>query len=76
MRLYKVIIVLISLLLSTSAFADSKKPGDTKGYIGEMPPPQWLGDDIKYSMPAFLFRRTQFLRFRLNSAEKKMQMIR
>jgi hypothetical protein len=72
MRLYKVIIVLISLLLSTSAFADSKKPGDTKGYIGEMPPPQWLGDDIKYSMPAFLFRRTQFLRFRLNSAEKKM----
>ena len=72
MRLYKVIIVLISLLLSTSAFADSKKPGDTKGYIGEMPPPQWLGDDIKYSMSAFLFRRTQFLRFRLNSAEKKM----
>ncbi len=72
MKLYKVIIVLISLLLSTSAFADSKTPGDTKGYIGEMPPPQWLGDDIKYSMPAFLFRRTQFLRFRLNSAEKKM----
>jgi len=37
-----------------------------------MPPPIWLGDDIKYSMPAFLFRRTQFLRFRLNKAEKKM----
>ena len=72
MRLFKVIIVLISLLLSTSVFADSKTPGDTKGYIGDMPPPQWLGDDIKYSMPAFLFRRTQFLRFRLNSDEKKM----
>jgi len=37
-----------------------------------MPAPQWLGDDLKYSMPAFLFRQTQFLRFRLNRAEKKM----
>jgi surface antigen len=37
-----------------------------------MPPPQWLGDDLKYSMPAFLFRRTQYMRFSLNRAEKKM----
>ena len=72
MRLFKVITVLISLLLSTSAHAGSNTPGDTKGHIGDMPPPLWLGDDIKYSMPAFLFRRTQFLRFKLNKAEKKM----
>ena len=72
MRLFKVITVLISLLLSSTALADYKTPGDGNGQIGEMPPPIWLGDDIKYSMPAFLFRRTQFMRFRLNKQEKKM----
>ena len=71
MRLFKVITVLISLLLATSALAGNK-PSDTDGYIGDMPPPQWLGDDIKYSMTAYLFRHTQFLRFKLNRAEKKM----
>jgi len=67
MRLFKVIIVLSSLLLSTSALANNT-PGDAK----EMPPPIWLGDDVKYSMPAFLFRSTQYLRFRLKKEEKKM----
>ena len=65
MRLFKVTIVLISLLLSTSAMAGNKTPGDAEGQIGNMPAPKWLGDDLKYSMPAFLFRRTQFLRFSL-----------
>ena len=50
MRLFKVITVLISLLLSTTAMADNKTPGDAKGFIGDMPPPQWLGDDLKYSI--------------------------
>ena len=63
MKLFKVTIVLISLLLTTSAMAGNKTPGDAKGHIGDMPAPKWLGDDLKYSMPAFLFRRTQFLRF-------------
>ena len=72
MRLYKVITVLISLLLTTSALAGSNTPGDTKGHIGDMPQPTWLGDDIKYSMTAYLFRRTQFMRFSLNREEKKM----
>ena len=63
--MFKVITVLISLLLTTSALAGSKTPGDANGHIGDMPAPKWLGDDIKYSMPAFLFRRTQFLRFSL-----------
>ena len=70
--MFKVIIVLISLLLTTSALAGNKTPGDTKGHIGDMPAPIWLGDDLKYSMPAFLFRRTQFLRFSLKREEKKM----
>ena len=72
MRLYQVIIVLISLLLSTSALAGKKTPSDAKGFIGELPPPIWLGDDLKYSTPAFLFRSTQYLRFRLKKEEKKM----
>ena len=72
MKLFKVITVLISLLLSTSAMAANKTPGDAKGHIGQMPPPVWLGDDLKYSMPAFLFRTTQFMRFSLKREEKKM----
>jgi len=73
MKLYKAIIVLISLLvLSEVALAGSKKPTDTNGTIGSMPTPKLLGDDLKYSMPAFLWRRTQFLRFRLNREEKSM----
>jgi len=63
---------LISLLLTTSALAGSNTPGDTKGHIGDMPQPTWLGDDIKYSMTAYLFRRTQFMRFSLNREEKKL----
>jgi len=72
MRLFKVITVLISLLLSSTALADSNKIKDTTGTIGEMPAPTWLGDDPKYSMPAFLFRWTQYMRFKLNKEEKKM----
>ena len=72
MRLFKVITVLISLLLSSTVLADSNKLTETKGTIGDMPPPIWLGDDPKYSMPAFLFRWTQDMRFRLNKDERKM----
>ena len=55
MKLFKVITVLISLMLSSTALADSNKLKETEGNIGDMPAPQWLGDDLKYSMPAFLF---------------------
>ena len=73
MKLYKAIIVLISLLvLSNTALAGSNKPTDTTGTIGSMPTPKLLGDDLKYSMPAFLWRHTQFMKFRLNKEEKSM----
>ena len=72
MKLFKVITVLISLMLSSTALADSNKLKETEGNIGDMPAPQWLGDDVKFSMTAFAFRRTQFLRFRLNKEERKM----
>ena len=51
MRLFKVIIVLSSLMLGT-AMAGSKTPGEHKGTIGDMPEPVILGSDLKYSMPA------------------------
>ena len=70
MRLLKVMIVLTSLL-GFNAFADNK-PQETNGAISEMPAPIWLGDDLEYSMPAFLWRATQFMRFRLNKDEKNM----
>jgi len=70
MRLLKVIIVLTSLL-GFNAFADNK-PQETNGALSEMPAPIWLGDDLEYSMPAFLWRATQFMRFRLNKDEKNM----
>ena len=72
MKLFKVITVLISLLVSSEALAGSNNLKETQGHIGDMPAPEWLGDNLKYSMPAFLFRQTQFLRFRLNKSEKKM----
>ena len=72
MKLFKVITVLISLLLSSTAMAGNTTPGDANGQIGDMPAPLWLGGDVKYSMTAFLFRRTQFLRFSLKREEKKM----
>ena len=71
MRLFKVIIVLSSILLGT-AHAGSKTPGDAKGTIGNMPEPIWFGTDVKYSMTAHLFRQTQFMRFRLTKTEKKL----
>ena len=71
--MYRVITVLISLLLSTSALAGSNTPGDADGVIGKMPVPKYLGDNkVEYSMTAYLFRRTQFMRFSLNREEKKM----
>jgi len=73
MRSFRVIIALISLLVLTNcSAAGSKSLTETNGTIGDMPAPKWLGNDMKYSMPAYLFRRTQFLRFSLNRDEKKM----
>jgi len=71
MRLFKVIIVLSSLLFSATAYAGTT-PTEHKGTIGGMPEPRWLGDELKYSMPAYLFRKTQFMRFRLNKTEQKL----
>ena len=74
MKLLTVIIILLNslLLFNTQSFADSKKPNETEGAIIEMPAPVFFGDELKYSMTQFLWRSTQFMRFRLNKKEKKM----
>ena len=70
MRLFKVIIVLSSILFGPAHAGNM--PTEHQGTIGDMPAPRLLGDDLKYSMPAYLFRKTQFMRFRLNQTEKKL----
>ena len=72
MRLLKAIIISISILFyGINAYADTR-PKEINDTIGEMPDPIWLGDDLKYSMPAFLWRHTQYLNFRLTKDEKKL----
>ena len=74
MKLLTVIIILLNslLLFNTESFAGNKKPNETEGPIIEMPNPVFFGDELKYSMTQFLWRQTQFMRFRLKKNEKKM----
>ena len=73
MRLYRVIIVLISILLMPNwAIGKSVPVKETQGTLSEMPSPMWLGDDIQLSMTQYIFRASQYLRFSLNRQEKKM----
>ena len=72
MKLLKVITILTSLVIATPAVAGTLPSDEINGTLLEMPSPIFFGDDIKYSMPAFLWRQTQFLRFRLKKDEKKM----
>ena len=76
MKLLKAITVWSSILLFLTSCAEGvvtlKKPlAETNGSLLEMPTPMYLGDDVKYSMPAFLWRATQFMRFSLNKEEKQ-----
>jgi hypothetical protein len=72
MKLLKVITILTSLFITTPAVAGNTPNDEINGTLLEMPAPVFFGDELKYSMPAFLWRQTQFLRFRLKKEEKKM----
>ena len=72
MKLLKAITIVTSLLIATPAIADNTPSDEINGSLLEMPSPMFFGDDLKYSMPAFLWRQTQFIRFRLKKEEKKM----
>ena len=71
MKLLKAITIVTSLLIATPAIADNTPSDEINGSLLEMPSPMFFGDDLKYSMPAFLWRQTQFMRFRLKKDEKK-----
>jgi len=75
MKLLKVITILSSLVFLTncsSTTGNTLKPTEINGVMAEMPAPVFFGDNLEYSMPQFLWRSTQYLRFRLNKDEKKM----
>ena len=72
MKLLKVITIVTSLLIATPTVAGVLPSDEINGSLAEMPTPMFFGDDLKYSMPAFLWRQTQFMRFRLKKEEKKM----
>ena len=77
MKLLKAIIVLSSILFlttncTTGTVTLNKPNSEMNGSLAEMPQPIFLGNDVKYSMPAFLWRTTQFMRFSLNKEEKQM----
>ena len=67
MRLFKVIIVLISIFTVSASAADySKTPKEIDVDIkGAMPLPNLLSDDLIYTVMRFGWRHTQFMRFKL-----------
>ena len=72
MKLLKVITILTSLLIATPAVAGNTPSDEINGILLEMPAPVFLGDDLKYSIPTFSWRLSQFMWFRLKKEEKKM----
>ena len=70
MKLLKAIIILTSIFFFTSAYATEKTPGEMDAAIGEMPDPIFIEDE-QMSFPSFLWRGTQYMRFRLKKDEKK-----
>ena len=62
----------MSSLLFFNANAKAEDLIETKGSLGKMPYPTFLGEDLKYSIPTFLWRSTQYMRFRLKKDEKKL----
>ena len=74
MKLFKVIIVLISLLTGSAYAVDySKTPKEIDVDIkGAMPLPNLLNDDLVYTIMRFGWRNTQYLRFKLKKDEKQL----
>ena len=76
MKLFQIILVWSSILLlltncTTGTVTLNKPNSEMSGSLLEMPTPMFFADEAKYSMPAFFFRRTQFMRFSLNKQEKQ-----
>ena len=74
MRLFKVIIILISLFTVPAFAAEySKTPKEIDVDIkGAMPLPFLLNDNLVYTVMKFGWTNTQFMRFKLKKHEKQM----
>jgi hypothetical protein len=74
MKLFKVIIVLISLFTASAYAAESSKtPKEIDVDIkGAMPLPDLLDGDLLYNVMRFGWRHTQFMRFKLKKDEKQL----
>ena len=71
MKLLKAIIILISFCFFNSSAVADQKLKEIEGSLSKLPPPVWLEDD-QINFPIFLWRGSQYIRFRLNKAEKKL----
>ena len=73
MRSYLVIILLSSLLFVNNALANSNSPSDADVQMGDLVPFVSMGEieEFKYTLPAFLWTRAQYLKLRLKKDEKQ-----
>ena len=73
MRLFRVIIILSSLLLlQNCASRGVQTVKETQGSFINLPQPTSLGEHQLWSAPGMLWSRIQYLKFTLNDDEKKM----
>jgi hypothetical protein len=71
MKLFRVIIVLTSLLVAPAQANNwSSSPNEVNDVLGEMPYPMLFTDDIRYSIMMFGWKNTQYLRLKLTKNEK------
>ena len=74
MKLLRVIIVLSSIFIfgHCAKAGESFKLTETEGTMESMPNPTFLGEEEMYGLTMWVWRSTQFMRFRLNEDEKQL----
>ena len=72
MRLYRVIIILSSLLLTNCASNGVQTVKETQGRFLEFPNPETIGEGQMWTAPGMLWNHIQYLRFTLNKEEKNL----
>ena len=78
MKLFKVIIILSSVILLTNCSSSGEKvkftPAEVEGSIlsDYMPTPITLGEGYKAQLPAYFWNGIQYLRFSLRTSEKML----
>ena len=70
--MFKVIIILSSLLLTANCANSNSYVKETQGLFTNFPEPVSLGENQLWSAPGMMWNHIQYLRFTLNDDEKKM----